>query len=273
MAYTAARREERAPLVSECLVSVIAPLRNDGDVVEAFVAEVMQVLRDNFTNYELVLVNDGSEDDTAERAADLLRRYECIRLVHLSRRFGADVAVASGLDLVIGDFAVVMHVAEDPPALIPELVRRAQSGKDLLLGVAPDRAGEPFWMRLGSAAFFWACRRVFKIPVIENGTQFWVLSRRVVNAVIRVDDKYRYLRLLGSYVGYKNETFTYQKIKRRARVRRRRPRSAVRLAIDILVANSLRPLRLASYLGLLASLANLAYMCWVAAIYVLKLHR
>ena len=79
---------------SDCFVSVIAPLYNHSQIVEAFVAEVMQVLRNNYTNYELILVNDGSEDDTVEKVALLLRKYECIRLIELSRHFGTEVAIS-----------------------------------------------------------------------------------------------------------------------------------------------------------------------------------
>ena len=93
---------------SECFVSVITPLHNDSKIVESFVAEVIPILRDNYTNYELVLVNDGSEDDIVARVNLLLKEYECIRFISLSKHFGTEIAISSGLDSVIGDFVVVM---------------------------------------------------------------------------------------------------------------------------------------------------------------------
>ena len=235
---------------SNCFVSVIAPLYNDSRIVEAFVAEVIQVLRNNYANYEVVLVNDGSEDDTLEKVFSTLKKYECIRLISLSRNFGTDVAIASGLDTVIGDFVVVLIPESDPPQLIPELIQQAQNGKDILVGVRRNRFDEPLWMRTGANLFYWLCRRLLKIPLIKNSTQFRVLSRQVVNAIIQIEDKHRYLRLLSSYVGYRSQTFNYEFIKRYKKPKTKNFLELIALGSQIIVANSSRPLRFASYIGL-----------------------
>lgn len=256
----------------DCFVSVVAPLYNDSGIVEAFVAEVIQVLRNNYTNYELVLVNDGSEDGTLDKVALLLTKYECIRLVSLSRNFGTNVAISSGLDTVIGDFVVVLIPESDPPQLIPELIQQAQNGKDILVGIRRNRFDEPLWMRLGANLFYWICRRLLKIPLIKNSTQFRVLSRQVVNAITQIEDKHRYLRILSSYVGYRSQTFTYEFIKR---YRKPKPKSfleLIALASQIVVVNSSRPLRFASYIGLLASVVNVIYIGYIVLVYLLKNH-
>ncbi|WP_264320294.1 glycosyltransferase family 2 protein [Zarconia navalis] len=255
---------------SDCFVSVIAPVQNDARIVKPFVEEVMAVLRQSFTNYELVLVNDGSTDDTSVVVSSLLRDYECIRLISLSRSFGADVAISSGLDSVIGDFVVVMIPESDPPQLIPELIETARNGKDIVIGIRRDRNDEPVWMKAGANLFYWLCRKLFKIPLIQNSTQFRVLSRQVVNAITQVRDKSRYLRLLGAYVGYSSQTFTYDFI---YRYRHRRLKGVVELfdnAVQIIVVNSVRPLRFASYLGLFASILNVLYIVYIALVYLLK---
>lgn len=256
--------------IVDCFVSVVAPLENDASIVEGFIVEIVQVLRHNYTNYELVLVNDGATDNTVLEVSKLLPKYECIRLLNLSRQFGTDVAISSGLDSVIGDFVVVMIPESDPPQLIPELIDRARQGNDILIGVRRDRADEPFWMQMGAALFYWICRTLFKIPLIQNSTQFRVLNRSVVNAITQLQDKSRYLRLLSSYVGYNSQTFTYDFIRR---YKRRRLKSAMELfdtALQIVVVNSVRPLRFASYLGLIASLLNCAYIGYIALVYFLK---
>ncbi|HIK53389.1 MAG TPA: glycosyltransferase family 2 protein, partial [Oscillatoriales cyanobacterium M59_W2019_021] len=205
--------------IVDCFVSVVVPLNDDSCIIEAFVSEVMQVLRQNYTNYELVLVNDGSLDDTVIKVTHLLQNYECVRLINLSRNFGIDVAISSGLDSVIGDFVVVMIPECDPPQMIPELIDRARGGNDILIGVRRDRSDEPIWMRFGAYLFYWVCRKVLKIPLIQNSTQFRVLSRQVVNAITQLQDKSRYLRLLSSYVGYSSQTFTYDFVRRYKRRR------------------------------------------------------
>jgi len=255
---------------SDCFVSVIAPLYNDSLIVESFVSEVMQVLRDNYGNYELVLVNDGSEDNTIDQVISLLKNYECIRLINLSRNFGTDVAISSGLDTVIGDFVVVLLPESDPPQLIPQLISQVRNGKDILIGAREIRCYEPLWMRAGANLFYWFCRRLFKIPLIKNATQFRVLSRQVVNAILQVQDKHRYLRLLSSYVGYSSQTFFYKPIKRYKKPRTKGLIESINIALQILVNNSIRPLRFASYLGLLASILNIVYIIYIVLVYLLK---
>lgn len=255
---------------SDCFVSVIAPLYDDSLIVESFVSEVMQVLRDNYSNYELVLVNDGSEDNTLEQVTSLLKNYECIRLINLSRSFGTDVAISSGLDTVIGDFVVVMLPESDPPQLIPQLISQARNGKDILIGVRETRYHEPLWLRAGANLFYWLCKRLFKIPLIKNATQLRVLSRQVVNAILQVQDKHRYLRLLSSYVGYSSQIFTYKPIKRYKKARTKGLIESIDIALQILVSNSIRPLRFASYLGLLASVLNIFYIAYIILVYLLK---
>ncbi|MCL1473021.1 glycosyltransferase family 2 protein [Argonema antarcticum] len=258
--------------IYDFFVSVVAPLSNDSKIVRHFVAEVMQVLRENYANYELVLVNDGSEDDTSEQVAALLKEYECIRLVNLSRSFGTDVAISSGLDSVIGDFVVVMLPESDPPELIPELILQARNGYDILIGIRKNRSGEPWWMRWGANLFYWSCKRIFKIPLIKNATQFRVLSRAVVNAIIQVNDKYRYLRLLSFYVGYRSRTFTYEIFKRYRKPKVKGFLENVDIALQVIVVNSVRPLRFASYLGLIASIFNILYIGYIGVVYLFKAH-
>ena len=107
---------------SDCFLSVIAPLHDDADVVDAFIDEVLGVVAPAYENYELVLVDDGSTDGTFDRVVRRLERDRCIRLVRLSRRFGRDIAISAGLDTVIGDFVVVLLPETDPPELIPQIV-------------------------------------------------------------------------------------------------------------------------------------------------------
>src|SRR5207302_1805927 len=100
-----------------------------------FISEVIPVLRESYTNYELVLVDDGSRDDTVARVTARLSEVECVRLIRLSRHFGQDVAISAGLDSVIGDFVVVMLPRSDPPGVMPEIVERVRRGAGIVFGV------------------------------------------------------------------------------------------------------------------------------------------
>ncbi|EPX60395.1 Glycosyltransferase [Cystobacter fuscus DSM 2262] len=255
----------------DCFVSVVVPLHDCGPIVPEFIAEVMAVLQGHYTNYELVLVDDGSKDDTARRVAQELSQYPCVRYIRLSRRFGAEIAIASGLDTVIGDFTVVMMPECDPPGLIPAMVAQARAGASVVFGVRKDRSGEPFWMRIGASLFYGAGKHLFQGGLEPNSTQFRVLNRQAVNAVIRIKEKYRYLRLQSFYVGFSSQSFPYELVWRKGLGRKGRGFwESVELAIAMVVSYSTHPLRWISWLGLGASGLNLLYMGYVLGTYLLR---
>lgn len=228
----------------------------------------MAVLREHYDNYELILVDDGSDDRTQATAAELLIEYECVRLLKLSRRFGVEVAISCGLDTAIGDFVVVMLPNTDPPGPIPSLVECCRSGTDILIGTRQERSGEPAWLRWGAASFYWVARQLFGIPLTRNATQFRVLSRQVVNAIARVPDKSRYLRLLGTYIGYESKTFVYQPLQRAPQRLTRDLSEAIAMGLQIIFVNSTSPLRLVALLCLLAGVINLIIVLVAAALLV-----
>ncbi len=255
---------------SDCFVSVVVPIYNDSPIIEHFVAEAMQILHGNYENYELVLVDDGSDDDTVTKIAALLVRYDCIRLIRLSRRFGLEVAITSGLEAVIGDFTVVMLPDSDPPQLIPEIIERARGGHGVVFGVRKDRAGEPVVMRLGVGLFYWVGRTFFKLTIPGNATHFRALSRQAVNAVTQIKEKYRYFRLMSTDIGYIGESFVYEPLKRYGRRRAGGLAEALERAIGIIVSNSTHPLRWVSWLGLVAGGMNALYVGYVVLTYLFK---
>jgi len=259
-------------MTADLFVSVVAPLRDDGAIVETFVDDTMCVLREAYRNYELVLVDDGSTDDTHWRLDRLLARHDCVRALRLSRSFGEEVALAAGLDSSIGDYVVTMLPDTDPPELIPRIIEQARSGAGVVFGIRDVRSGEPLAMRVAVQLFHWFARNVVRIDVPRNATQFRAFSRQALNAVLAIRDSARYLRVLAVSVGYANRSFRYRPICRSGRPRRKTFVEAVGLAIDLVVTGSSRPLRLVTWFGAAASAASLLYSGYVILVYVLKDH-
>jgi glycosyltransferase involved in cell wall biosynthesis len=249
----------------ETLVSIIAPLAAEGgDTVEAFVDETVRVLRDRVTHYEIILVDDGTTDDSAPRARSLLAKHDFLRLLTLSRHFGEETAIAAGLDVAIGDFIIVMLPNMDPPSLIPEFLELARGagtggeGVDIVYGVRLHRKNEPFWYRVGANAFYWLINDVLKAELPEDSTQFRCMTRRVVNAITQIGDRDRYLRVLTSYVGFKKQSLSYAPINRNGRPTVRPKGEAVGLARALIIDHTSAPLRLAAWLGFAAGGVMLA---------------
>ena len=257
---------------SDLFVTVVAPLRNDADIVAQFVADTVAMLKTHYLHFELLLVDDASTDDTTAVLQDVLTRHGSVRVIRLSRSFGSEVAIAAGLDSSIGDFVVVMLPDSDPPALVPQMIEQSRRGAGVVFGIRRDRAGEPVLLRLGAALFYGACNRFFGLNIPKNSTHFRVLSRQAVNAVVQIRDRNRYLRTLSAYVGYSSQSVVYDSIRRRARPRPKSIVAGIRLALGIIVANSLQPLYFAVGLGLVVVAVDGLFLTYVVAVYLFKPH-
>lgn len=251
-------------------VSVTAPLYNAEEFVVSYIEDTIDVLNKHYTNYELVLVDDGSQDNTVGMVTSLLNQYEGIRLLRLSREFGEEIAITAGLDTVIGDYTIVMLPHMDPPTKIPELVQQCIDGSDVIFGIRRTRADEGWLTRKATALFFWYCHRILKLDLTENATQFRCMSRQAVNAIIQIKDTSRYLRLLSSFVGYAKKAIIYDPIYRGKNTRKTSFSTSLKQALTIIMENSVHPLRFVSWMGLFAATSNLIYIGYIVAIYLFK---
>jgi len=234
---------------SDCFVSVVAPLRDAANIVDAFLDELTSVLRANYEHWEVVLVDDGSADETAGRIKTRLADAPGLRLICLSRQYGEEIAASAGLDAAIGDFVVVMWPNDDPPACVPEMVELARSGSGVVLGCRQNRSGESLLVRAGAAAFRAYCARVLGLRLPPGATRFCVLSRRAVNAVTGHRARQRDLRMLSMTTGYATRPFPFTEIDRGAARRQRSFLEQAELALSLTVRHSRHPLRLATWVG------------------------
>lgn len=251
-------------------VSVIAPLYNNEDSVIQFIEDTISVLKDNYTNYELVLVDDGSRDKTVELVISVLTKYEGIRLLRLSREFGEEIAITAGLETVIGDFTIVMLPHIDPHNKIPEMVQYCIDGSDIVYGVRATPANENWFTRKIKDMFFWYSSKVLKLDLMKNVTQFSCMSRQAVNAIIQIKDSFRHLRLSSAFVGYDRKPIIYEPIKRGRNTRERGFFKSLNIALTLIVENSTHPLRLVSWVGLVAAFGNLVYIAYILFMYFYK---
>src|SRR5437016_12787264 len=160
------------PAKIDVFVTVVAPLRNDAAIVQQFVREAVSVLDRTYTYYELLLIDDGSSDETVIRVQELLDAVSCIRLIRLSRQFGDEIAIYAGLENAIGDFVVSLMPATDPPELIPDFVDRARRIGGVVIGVRNTARAEPLGSRIGAKLFYAICNHFLALDVPEESTHF-----------------------------------------------------------------------------------------------------
>ena len=206
---------------ADVFVSAVAVLRSYARFLPAFADEVIRTLDAHYTNFELVLVDNGSRDDTPAVVRELLKRHRCVRYLRLSRRMKAETAAVAGLDAAIGDFVVTLHPEFDPPAELPAMVERCRGGADVVIGSAPFPTPPGVLYRLLRWGFVRSARWLLKMDPVRGSTGYRVLSRAAVNALTRVRQRRRFFDLLASDIGFTTATHRYRFVSRSGKVPRK----------------------------------------------------
>lgn len=249
-----------------CFVSVVCPLENSEAILNEFLAELSYLLSHTYHNYEIILV------DTAEQMRNTnidiyLKKIDCLRYICLSRNFGLEISISAGLDHAIGDVVVVLRPDYDPVGLIPEFVDRVIKTNKIVIGLETNKKKHfktSLLYRIGKHIYYWMAARLLDFQLSpQNASLFTAFSRQTLNAIISIKDKSRYLRVFSTLVGYQTEYIPYKSINRHQVRRRLKFRSSLRSGIDIIVMNSTRLLRYASYLGIFATIMNIIYIIFI----------
>jgi glycosyltransferase involved in cell wall biosynthesis len=242
--------------MQEPFVSVVIPVYNEEDGLAQLRARLTNALADIDGGYEVVYVDDGSTDRSAEVVAKWARADEHVTLVELSRNFGMEIAMSAGLDHARGRFVVLMHAdLQDPPELIPEMLALAR--KEAADVVYTRRIGSdesPLKHRL-AGVFYAVMGRIARVPYQGQAGDFRLMSRRVVEALCRMPERRRFLRGMVAWVGLKQVAIDYHRAGRSSG-RGASYTALFRLAFEAIVSFSDVPLRLATYLGIFIALLS-----------------
>jgi dolichol-phosphate mannosyltransferase len=234
------------------LVSVTAPAHNEELVLERFYERVREALAG--FEFELVIVDDGSTDGSGELLDRLAAADERVRVVHLSRSFGYQAAVAAGIDHVRGDVVVTIDAdLQDPPELIPQLIAEWSQGSDVVYAVRSERKGEG---RLKLAAARWFTRvftRLAELEIPRDAGDYRLLDKRAVEALRRLPERNRFMRGLTVWVGFRQSSVPYVRDPRGAGETRYRWRTLARISLDAISSFSHVPLQIATIAGFVVS--------------------
>ncbi len=234
----------------DSLVSIIMPAYNEGALITGSVETVKKILKDNGINYEFVLVDDGSKDDTWHHLKELSDRDERVHSVRLSRNFGKEAALCAGLDEANGDAVVVIDSdLQHPPELIPEFVRIwRDEDVDVIEGVKADRGHEKGSYKLSANLFYNILLKVTHID-LRNASDFKLLDRKVVEAMKEMPEKITFFRGMSAWVGYERRQVPFE-VRDRAEGKSKWTLKALfNLAVTSLTSYSSAPLKLIIWLG------------------------
>lgn len=253
----------------DIFVSVVVPVENQADSLSKYLSQVYRVLNTTYTNFEIVVVDNGSKDNLLEQIKKLLVKFRAVRVLRLARSYDIETAIFAGLETAIGDYVVVMISEVDPPSLIKKSVSML-SQNDLVFGV-DSSGGKPKtlydWFLV---VYYLYLEKALGISVYRHSTYFVALNRRAINALTRVTAYYRHLRLLAAQIGYKHNTLAYKPFKPNPWRIKRGWWGSINLGITTVITYSSHPLRIVAWVGLFASFANALYGVYVLLIYLFK---
>ena len=252
------------------LISVASILHNDEAIVEPFVSEVVAQLSRRYRYFELVLIDNHSTDETPARLSSLLNELAGIRVIRLSRERMREIALTALLDHCIGDFVITLDCRMDPVELIPKISDMLVAGCDVVVG--QNQSAHSSWFRgLLSSFSRWLAGSILEIDTVQKTGLCHGFTRRALNSITRIRSKSRFILYDSLVIGYRREVLPYsQKIRTSARVEVEPLFESLSGRVQMVVAHSLLPLRLAGLLGVFASLANLGYLLYIFAIAIFK---
>lgn len=252
-------------------ISVVAPAYNEQEVIAEFYRRVTDVLAALCAPYEIVLVNDGSRDNTLSLMHALQAKDPHVTVVDLSRNFGKEIALTAGLDHTCGDVVVVLDSdLQDPPELIPEMLALWREGYDVVYGVRSKRDGESWLKKTSAKAFYRLIERVSRVRIPRDTGDFRLMTRRTVLELTRLREEHRFMKGLFAWIGFPSKPFHYHRDARVAGETKWNYWNLWNLAVEGITSFTIAPLKIASYLGLVVAVLALLYamvIIWRTLVY------
>ena len=241
-------------------VSVVVPVFNEEAVLPEFHRRLAAVLDSIGAPSEIVYVDDGSSDGSSALLAELHAADARVAVVELSRNFGKEAAMSAGLDHAGGDAVVVIDAdLQDPPELIPDMLRAWREGHDVVLMRRRSRAQESWVKKLTARAFYRAIGKIGTIDIPADVGDFRLLSRRAVAAVRRFPERSRFMKGLFAWIGFACREIEYDRDGRYAGATKWNYWQLWNFALEGITSFSVVPLKLASYVGFVTALVAFAY--------------
>lgn len=238
-------------------LSVIVPCFNEAEVIEHTHRRLSTALEGITPDYEIIYVDDGSRDRTAELLRDVQNGSAQAKVVRLSRNFGHQIAVSAGLEYARGQAVVLIDAdLQDPPEVIGRMLEKWQEGYQVVYGRRTDRSGETKFKLWTATAFYRFINRLSEVPIPLDTGDFRLMDRVVVDALLRMRERHRLLRAMTSWVGFNQTAVPYSRAERFAGTSKYSLRKMLTLALDGIVSFSAIPLKIVTSVGLAFSVLS-----------------
>lgn len=243
-------------------ITILIPAYNEEAALQPLYLR-LEKLAKTVANYsfEFLFVNDGSRDGTLEGIKTLAKKDRRIAYVNLSRNFGKETAMIAGIDHATGDATVIIDAdLQDPPELIPKMIKYWEEGYDDVYARRTSRKGETWLKKSSSSAFYQILQKSTRIPIQRDTGDFRLLDKRCILALRQFRESQRYTKGMFSWIGYKKKEITYSRDARVAGQTKWNYFKLIDLAIEGIVSFTTTPLRLSSIMGAVVSLCAFLYL-------------
>ena len=234
--------------------SIIAPIYNEiGNIPELY-RRVKETLEKTGEEWELLLIDDGSTDGSTDEIRKLAVMDEHVKPVIFARNFGHQIAVTAGLDYSQGRAVVIIDAdLQDPPEVILDLIAKWKEGYEVVYAQRSAREGET-WFKLFTASLFYRLiYRITDVNIPMDTGDFRLLDRKVVDVIVQMRERHRFLRGMSVWVGFKQAGITYKRASRYSGVTKYPMKRMIRFASDAITSFSYFPLQVAMYLGFVSA--------------------
>ena len=245
-------------------VSLVIPMYYEEQVAEECYKRVTKVLKEikNY-EYEVIFVNDGSKDKTLEILENIAKEDKNIKVVSFSRNFGHQAAVTAGLKYVTGDAIVIMDAdLQDPPELIPDMLRYWEDGYEVIYGKRKTREGESAFKLLTAKAFYNTLNKLSDVEIPKDTGDFRLVDKKVVDVINSLPEHNKFLRGLFSWVGFKQYAYEYERKERFAGKTKYPLKKMLKLAQDGILSFSTKPLKIVGGFGILSVIISICILIY-----------
>ena len=246
-------------------ISILIPAYNEEPVLDKLFTRLANLANETKDyDFEFLFVNDGSKDKTLDFIKDYADTDPRVSYLNLSRNFGKEIGMIAGLDHVTGDATVVIDAdLQDPPELIPEMIKLWEEGYDDVYAKRKSRDGESFLKKFSSRMYYRILQSLTRIPIQKDTGDFRLLDRRVVEALKQFRESQRNTKAMFSWVGFHKKEILYDRDPRAAGETHWNYFKLVELAIDGITSFTTAPLRISTYAGILVSVLAFIYLVYL----------
>ncbi len=245
-------------------ISIVIPMYYEEQVAEECYKRVTGVIKEiKEYDYEIIFINDGSKDKTLEILENISKEDRKVKIISFSRNFGHQAAVTAGLKYVTGDTVVIMDAdLQDPPELIPDMLKKWEEGYEVIYGKRKTRDGESAFKLFTAKAFYTTLNKLSDVEIPKDTGDFRLVDRKVVDVINALPEHNKFLRGLFSWVGFKQYAYEYERKERFAGKTKYPLKKMLKLAQDGILSFSTKPLKIVGGLGILSVIISIAILLY-----------